>query len=107
MNFTAKNIKNILEESLQYLGVEPEYTQEEMEMIDITVPDVTGKTRKEAETILKEEGVNITFRGQGDIVLDQVPKAYSKLARNSKVVAYTEGEESKKTVTIPDVVGCW
>lgn len=103
----APVVKNILEESLQYLGVEPEYTQEEMEMIDITVPDVTGKTRKEAETILKEEGVNITFRGQGDIVLDQVPKAYSKLARNSKVVAYTEGEESKKTVTIPDVVGCY
>ncbi|MBE7031925.1 MAG: stage V sporulation protein D [Ruminococcaceae bacterium] len=103
----APVVKSILEESLQYLGVEPEYTQEEMEMIDITVPDVTGKTRKEAETILKEEGVNITFRGQGDIVLDQVPKAYSKLARNSKVVAYTEGEESKKTVTIPDVVGCY
>ncbi len=103
----APVVKNILEESLQYLGVEPEYTQEEMEMIDITVPDVTGKTRKEAETILKAEGVNITFRGQGDIVLDQVPKAYSKLARNSKVVAYTEGEESKKTVTIPDVVGCY
>ncbi len=103
----APVVKNILEESLQYLGVEPEYTQEEMEMIDITVPDVTGKTRKEAESILKEEGVNITFRGQGDVVLDQVPKAYSKLARNSKVVAYTEGEESKKTVTIPDVVGCY
>lgn len=103
----APVVKNILEESLQYLGVEPEYTQKEMEMIDITVPDVTGKTRKEAEAILKEEGVNITFRGEGDIVLDQVPKAYSKLARNSKVVAYTEGEESKKTVTIPDVVGCY
>ncbi|MBR5613717.1 MAG: PASTA domain-containing protein [Clostridia bacterium] len=103
----APVVKSILEESLQYLGVEPEYTQEEMEMIDITVPDVTGKTRKEAEAILKAEGVNITFRGQGDIILDQVPKAYSKLARNSKVVTYTEGEESKKSVTIPDVVGCY
>lgn len=103
----APVVKNILEESLQYLGIEPEYTQEEMEMIDITVPDITGKTRKDAEAILKSQGVNIAFRGEGDIVLDQVPKAYSKLARNSKVVAYTEGEESKKTVTIPNVVGCY
>ncbi len=102
----APVVKNILEESLQYLGVEPEYTQEELEMIDITVPDVTGMSRKEAEATLKEIGVNITFKGQGDIVLDQVPKPYSKLARNSKVVAYTEGEENKKSVTIPDVVGC-
>jgi len=102
----APVVKNILEESLQYLGVEAEYTQEELEMIDITVPDITGKNRKEAENILKEVGVNISIRGTGDIILDQVPKPYSKLARNSKVVAYTEGEESQKTVTIPDVVGC-
>ncbi len=102
----APVVKNILEESLQYLGVEPEYTQEELEKIDITVPDITGKTRKEAEAILKEVGVNISLRGTGDIVLDQVPKPYSKLARESKVVAYTEGEESKKSVTIPNVVGC-
>ncbi len=102
----APVVKNILEESLQYLGVEPEYTQEELDRIDITVPDITGKTRKEAELILKEVGVNISFRGTGDTVLDQVPKPYSKLARESKVVAYTEGEESKKSVTIPDVVGC-
>lgn len=102
----APVVKNILEESLQYLGVEPEYTQEELAMIDITVPDVTGMSRKEAEAELKKVGVNIAFRGQGDVVLDQVPKPYSKLAKNSKVVAYTDGEEIQKSVTIPDVVGC-
>ncbi len=103
----APVVKNILAESLQYMGIEPEYTQEELALVDITVPDVSGKTRKEAEAILKEVGVSIEVRGQGDIILDQVPKAYSKLARNSKVIAYTEGEESKKTVTIPNVVGCY
>ncbi len=102
----APVVKNILEESLQYIGVEPEYTQEELAMIDITVPDITGQTRADAERMLKEIGVNISIRGQGDIILDQVPKAYSKLAKNSKVVAYTEGEESSKSVTIPDVTGC-
>ena len=103
----APVVKNILSESLQYMGIEPEYTQEELALIDITVPDITGKTRKEAEAILKEVGVNISVKGQGDIILDQVPKAYSKLAKNSKVVAYTEGEESKKSVTVPNVVGCY
>ncbi len=103
----APVVKNILEESLQYLGVEPEYTQEELEMIDISVPDITGRTRKEAEAILKELGVDISIRGAGDVVFDQVPKAYSKVARGSKVVAYTEGETSQKTVAVPDVVGCY
>ncbi len=103
----APVVKNILSESLQYMGFEPEYTQEELSLIDITVPDISGKTRKEAEKILKDVGVSITIKGDGDIILDQVPKAYSKLSRNSKVVAYTEGSESKKTVTIPNVVGCY
>lgn len=102
----APVVKNILEESLQYLGVEPEYTPEELQLIDVTLPDITGKTRKEAESILKQHGINISFRGEGDIVLDQVPKAFSKLSAKSKVVAYTEGEVSTKNVTIPDVTGC-
>ncbi len=103
----APVVKNILEECLQYMGIEPEYTQEELAMIDITVPDICGKNRKDAEATLKAGGVNITVKGQGDVILDQVPKAYSKLARGSKVVAYTEGAESTKSVEIPNVVGCY
>jgi len=101
----APVVKNILEECLQYLGVEPEYNDSEMEMVDITVPDIMGKTVEEAERILNENGISISVRGNGDIVNDQVPKPYSKLARNSKVVAYTDGAESKKSVEIPDVKG--
>lgn len=103
----APVVKNILEESLQYLGVEPEYTQEELEMIDISIPDITGKTKAEAESILKNLGMEISVKGTGDVIFDQVPKAHSKVAIGSKIVAYTEGEESKRTVTIPDVVGCY
>ncbi len=103
----APVVKNILEECLQYMGIEPEYTQEELAMIDITVPDICGKNRKDAEATLKAAGVNISVKGQGDVILDQVPKAYSKLARGSKVVAYTEGAESTKSVEIPNVVGCY
>lgn len=101
----APVVKNILEETLQYLGVEPEYTQEELALVDITVPDVTGKTRNEAKTELETVGINIKFNGDGDVVTDQIPKAYSKLAKDSTVVAYTEGADAKRTVTIPKVVG--
>ncbi len=102
----APVVKNILEECLQYIGVEPEYTPEEQELMDITVPDISGKSREEAERVLAEVGLTASFRGTGDVVLVQIPKAYSKLSRNSKVVAYTEGEEVEKSVTVPDVVGC-
>ncbi len=102
----APVVKNILEESLHYLGVEPEYTAEEAALADVTVPDVTGKTRAEAEQLLKENELELSLHGEGETILNQVPKAYSKLARGSKVVAYTDGETSTKSVTIPNVVGC-
>ncbi len=102
----APVVKNILEESLQYMGIEPEYTQEELGRIEISLPDITGKTPKEAESILREIGIEISLKGKGETIVDQVPKPYLKVARNSKVVAYTEGSESEETVVIPNVVGC-
>ncbi len=101
----APVVKNILEETLQYIGVEPEYTQEELALVDITVPDITGKNRADAKAELAAAGINIKFNGDGDVVTDQIPKAYSKLAKDSTVVAYTEGADAKRTVTIPRVVG--
>lgn len=102
----APVVKNILEESLAYLGVEPEYKEEEMAFLDISVPSVTGKTKAEAKTELEAIGLRAEFKGTSDLVTEQVPKAYSKLAKNSKVVLYTEGVTCEKTVTIPNVVGC-
>ena len=102
----APVVKNILEESLAYLGVEPEYSEEEMAYLDVTVPSVTGKTKAEAKTALEEIGLKTEFKGTSDLVTEQVPKAYSKLAQGSKVVLYTEGESCEKTVVIPNVVGC-
>ena len=101
----APVVKNILEECLQYLGVEPQYSEDETEMMDITVPDITGKTKEEAEKILAELNLNITVKGSGNIIFDQVPKPFSKLARKSKIVAYTEGVESSLSVEVPNVVG--
>ena len=93
-------------EVLPYLGVEPEYKEEEMAYLDVSVPSITGKSKAEASAELEAIGLKAEFKGSGDLVTEQVPKAYSKLARGSKVVLYTEGESCEKTVTIPNVVGC-
>lgn len=102
----APVVKNILEESLSYLGVEPEYKSEEMAYIDVTVPSVSGKNKNEAKKEIESIGLKAVIKGDGDLITEQVPKAYSKLSVNSKVVLYTEGAASEKTVTVPNVVGC-
>ncbi|MBR5218742.1 MAG: PASTA domain-containing protein, partial [Clostridia bacterium] len=84
----------------------PEYKQDEMAYLDITVPSITGKNKSQAKTELEALGLKAVIRGNGDVITEQVPKAYSKLSVNSKVVLYTEGAASEKNVTVPNVVGC-
>ena len=41
--------------------------------------------------------------GEGDVVVDQFPKYGTKLREGGVVVVYTEQNETKKTVVVPDV----
>lgn len=101
----APVVKSIMEETLQYLGVEPQYSEEEKKYAEIEVPDISGKTAAEAERILKEYGFWIRTKGSGGIVTDQIPKAHTKIAAGASVVAYMEGTAAERTVTVPDVMG--
>ncbi|MBE7011972.1 MAG: PASTA domain-containing protein [Ruminococcaceae bacterium] len=101
----APVVKNILDETLQYLNIEPEYTQEELQFVDISVPDVVGRTPDVAKQAIEKVGFSVTIYGNGNIVTEQIPKANNKISKNSNVVLYTEENQEKHTVTIPDVRG--
>jgi len=101
----APVVKNIMEETLRYLEVEPRYNEDEKAYVDIELPDLSGKTRQEATDLLKEAGFSIRFKGKGETVTDQIPKAHTRLSAGSTVVAYLDGETAERTVVIPDVVG--
>lgn len=101
----APVVKNILSETLRYLGVEPEYTEEELQNIDISVPALADMSRKDAEAALSEQGLTVRFIGDGETVTDQIPKAYAKVSKNTRVVAYTGDEVAKKSAVVPDVTG--
>ncbi|MEG1879812.1 MAG: penicillin-binding transpeptidase domain-containing protein, partial [Oscillospiraceae bacterium] len=101
----APVVKNIMEETLRYLNVEPEYGEDEKKFVDIEVPDISGKTKEEATKILSEQELKIKFKGDTDLVVDQIPKAHTKLAVGSAVVAYTEGESANRSIEVPKVVG--
>lgn len=99
----APVVKSILEESLQYLNVEPKYSRDEKAYIEIEVPDISGKSVEEAQKILKEAGFEMRSKGNGTIITDQIPKAHTKLTADSTVVVYTDGTEVSRSITIPDV----
>lgn len=101
----APVVRDILGETLQYLGVEPEYTEDEEEYIEIEIPDITGMTKAEAGIALDECGFTAKFSGDSDIVVDQIPKAHTKATVGSTIVLYTEGTKASRTVAVPNVVG--
>lgn len=98
----APVVGRILEDTLTYLNVEPQYTEEERQSLDIFVPDTKGLSQANAIKNLTAEGLKYTIVGSGDTVINQMPKGGSTVPGGSVVVLYTEETASRKVV-VPDV----
>ena len=101
----APVVGRILEESLDYLGVERQYTQEETKSISVTVPDLREMTVAEAKASIDSKKLNIKISGKGDIILDQLPKPGVSIAENSTLIAYTEQRDENKKIQVPNLSG--
>lgn len=101
----APVVRDILGETLQYLGIEAKYTEGEEEFADVEVPDVSGMSKADAGIALDEYGFNVKISGSADMIVDQIPKAHTKVMQGSTIVLYTAGERATRTVTVPSVVG--
>ena len=95
----------IMSEILPLLGVEPDYTAEELVGADTTVPNVVGQTREAAEDRLA--GLGFTFRtvGDGDTVTDQTPAGGAIVPGNASIILYLGQEKPDTPCTVPNVVG--
>ncbi len=98
----APVVGRILEDTLNYLGVEPQYTEEERQSLDISVPDTKGLSQANAIKNLTAEGLKYTIVGSGNTVINQMPKGGLMVPGGSTVVLYTE-EGATRSVTVPDV----
>lgn len=68
----APYAKEVLTQSLKYLGFAPEIEQEE-EVATVSVPDVTGMTVADAAQVLREAGFSFLLDGTGTRVTEQLP----------------------------------
>jgi len=120
-NMAAPVVGAIISEVLEYMGYEPEYTEEELEAIDVWVPDLIGWNVSDSVGALDYQGLDYEFIGDGNKVVAQIPAAYETVAAGSKVILYLElpetgnageGEEGEGTegenadlVSVPDITG--
>ena len=102
----APYVSKILADVLPYLGIEPEYTDEELAKMEISLPNYRGLSLDEAVMRLSEAGIRCEIVGSGTSVVDQVPPAKSTISKdNGVVILYTGGSEEEKTSVVPNIIG--
>ena len=81
----------VLAKALPYLGIEPQYTEEEQKKLFTTVPDVTGWRTAAAKLKLSEYTLAASVCGTGERVTSQYPLAGTTVRRDSVIVLDTTG----------------
>ena len=105
-NMVAPTAGEIMSEILPYLGIEPQYTAEELVGADATVPSVVGMTEEAAAARLKEYGFD-AYRtvGEGDTVTDQTPLGGAIVPGSAEIILYMGEEKPDDLCAVPYVVG--
>ena len=97
--------RQIMQEMLPYLGIDPENDEKDEE---IEVPALKGLTIGDAKRKLSQVGLESVTDGANTVVLDQLPPAGAKLVKGGHVMLYTAGSEEltpEELVCVPELTG--
>ena len=101
----APAASQIMAEILPALGIEPDYSADELAGADAAVPYVVGKSAADAKAALTAAGFACTTVGSGDTVTDQTPAGGAIVPNNASIILYLGAEKPDKPCTVPNVVG--
>ena len=104
-NMVAPVASTVMAEILPYLGIEPNYTAEQLVGADKTVPNVTGLTTEQATAKLREAGFTCRTIGEKTTVTDQTPVGGAIVPNNAEILLYCGSEKSTDKCIVPNVVG--
>lgn len=96
--------REILADVLPYLGISPEYTDEELAELDIKVPLLEGSL-DDAKATLDGLGANYEVIGSGSVVVEQSPITGSSIAKGGTVYLYTDLNPIQEYTTVPNLQG--
>ena len=105
-NMVAPTASSIMADILPYLGISPQYTEEDASAADATVPYVVGMSEAEAAQRLSEYGFT-SYRtvGDGETVTDQTPLGGAIVPTSAEIILYMGAEKSEELCTVPNLIG--
>ena len=102
----APYVANLLSEILPYIGIEPQYTEEEFAKLKTTVRNVTGWPTADAVKVFKNLKIDYEVIGTGDVIKYQVPARGAEIMKKEgKVFLYTGDATPESDIKVPDVTG--
>lgn len=101
----APVVGRIMEDILPYIGVEPQYTEEELASIDIMTPNIIGMEKEQAISNFSGQSLSYRIVGDGNVVTDQVPAPGVMIPSSATMILYMDEEKPNETIEIPNVIG--
>lgn len=103
----APIVKNIMEYSLRYLGINPDVNEDDTKKV--TVPEIRNISFSEAKKILSNKNLKYRFATtsvnveDNSIIIDSFPKPGEKIKQGSEIILYIRNNEDM--VVVPNLYG--
>ena len=101
---SAPVCSKIMADVLPYLGYEPQYTDDELKQLAISVPDTVGDELSAAKGKITNAGLTYRVVGNGETVVRQLPESGNSVSSGGMVIIYTS-ETSDQNVPVPNLTG--
>ena len=101
----ATRAGELLADILDYMGVEKQYTAEELSGADVLTPSVTGLSLADAQAKAEAAGLTVRTVGDGETVTDQIPIQGASIPGGSEMVLYMGEAKPTDQVEVPDLSG--
>ena len=104
-------VSQILSEVLPYIDIASNNvsnSSDNTKYTTFTLPDVRNMTISQARSTIKDSGFNVNISGFEDestLITDQTPKPGASLLKGANVFLYTDANNLKSTVTVPNFSG--
>lgn len=104
-NIAAPMAGQLIADILDYMGVEKQYSTDELEVADTTMINVTGYELTVAKGLLTDRGIRCRTVGSGNTVTGQLPKSGVTIPGSSTVILYLGQEVPTDKVKVPALTG--
>lgn len=104
-NMPALMAGPLIAEILDYMGVQREYSEDELAMSEVIVPKVTDLSLEDGIAILQSKNLNYRTVGEGSSISAQVPARNAVISGTSTVILYLGDAVPEANSNVPNLYG--